>query len=125
MRFWSGSEPGGLKSSLDATVNRFSSKLSNELEVLRRKQAKAQANLDLTALEEVSLAPTEQVSYVKELVVQRQPNGAVSSRCLSSAAMLELRGRLKSTTTREQRTVGSLGETACADQPCPSHSSQV
>lgn len=56
-RFWSGSgEEEGLKSGLDTTVNKISSKISIEFEVLKRKQAKCQVAHNMTVVEEVSVA---------------------------------------------------------------------
>lgn len=52
-RFWSGTdEDGVIQSSLDTTVNKISSKLSTELEILRKRQNRGP---NLTVVEEVSV----------------------------------------------------------------------
>lgn len=45
-----------MKSGLDTTVNKISSKISIEFEVLKRKQAKCQVAHNMTVVEEVSVA---------------------------------------------------------------------
>lgn len=57
-RFWSGSDANGdkgFKSGIDTTVIKISSKLSVELDMLKRRQLKIQPN-NVTIVEEVSIA---------------------------------------------------------------------
>lgn len=57
MRFWSGSDDNGLRSTLDSTVHRISSKFSVELDLFKKKQGNRgpMANQNMTTVEEVSV----------------------------------------------------------------------
>lgn len=88
-----------MKSGLDTTVNKISSKISIEFEVLKRKQAKCQVAHNMTVVEEVSVAETNNNNGILSLkknssstninnsvVVQQQPHGVtITNKCTAVA----------------------------------------
>lgn len=74
-------------------MNRISSKISIEIEMLKRNRTKCSANArNMTAVEEVSVSEyNEHTSGMKDVVVQRQPNGMLTNKCTAVSRISDLK----------------------------------